>query len=284
MSMERKPEWLKITIDPRSQKMTTLLREKKLVTVCEEAKCPNRNECFSNKTATFMILGHVCTRNCLYCDVTSGRPEANVVDDSDQIVEAIEVMGLKYVVVTSVDRDDLPDGGAFQFVTTIQKVKAKGAQIEVLTPDFQFDYHALKKVVDAKPDVYNHNIEAPRRIFKRVRKIGDYDGSLKFLQQIKGFDPEMTTKSGMIVGMGETKEEVFETLRDLRAVDVDIVTIGQYLRPTKKQIEMVRYVHPDEFEEYRQYGLSLGFKEVYSGPFVRSSYHAAEVQAKAKAS
>jgi lipoic acid synthetase len=216
--------------------------------------------------------------------VTSGRPEANVVDDSDQIIEAIEVMGLKYVVVTSVDRDDLPDGGAFQFVTTIQKVKAKGAQIEVLTPDFQFDYHALKKVVDAKPDVYNHNIEAPRRIFKRVRKIGDYDGSLKFLQQIKGFDPEMTTKSGMIVGMGETKEEVFETLRDLRAVDVDIVTIGQYLRPTKKQIEMVRYVHPDEFEEYRQYGLSLGFKEVYSGPFVRSSYHAAEVQAKAKAS
>jgi len=282
--MERKPEWLKITIDPRSQKMTTLLREKKLVTVCEEAKCPNRNECFSNKTATFMILGHVCSRYCLYCDVTSGRPEANVVDDSDQIVEAIEVMGLKYVVVTSVDRDDLPDGGAFQFVTTIQKVKAKGAQIEVLTPDFQFDYHALKKVVDAKPDVYNHNIEAPRRIFKRVRKIGDYDGSLKFLQQIKGFDPEMTTKSGMIVGMGETKEEVFETLRDLRAVDVDIVTIGQYLRPSKKQIEMVRYVHPDEFEEYRHYGLSLGFKEVYSGPFVRSSYHAAEVQAKAKAS
>ena len=282
--MERKPEWLKIKIDHRSQQITNLLREKRLVTVCEEAKCPNRNECFSNKTATFMILGHICTRNCRYCDVTSGRPEANVVDDSDQIVEAIDVMGLNYVVVTSVDRDDLPDGGAFQFVKTIEKVKAKGAQIEVLTPDFQFDWAAVKKVVDAKPDVYNHNIEAPKRVFKRVRPIGSYEKSLALLQQVKGFDPEMTTKSGLIVGMGETKEEVFETLRDLRAVDVDIVTIGQYLRPTKKQIEMVRYVHPDEFKEYTEYGLSLGFKEVYAGPFVRSSYHAAEVQAKLKTS
>jgi lipoyl synthase len=186
--------------------------------------------------------------------------------------------------VTSVDRDDLPDGGAFQFVKTIEKVKAKGAQIEVLTPDFQFDWAAVKKVVDAKPDVYNHNIEAPKRIFKRVRPIGSYEKSLALLQQVKGFDPEMTTKSGLIVGMGETKEEVFETLRDLRAADVDIVTIGQYLRPTKKQIEMVRYVHPDEFKEYTEYGLSLGFKEVYAGPFVRSSYHAAEVQAKLKTS
>lgn len=282
--MERKPEWLKIKIDHRSQQITNLLREKRLVTVCEEAKCPNRNECFSNKTATFMILGHICTRNCRYCDVTSGRPDANVVDDSDQIVEAIDVMGLNYVVVTSVDRDDLPDGGAFQFVKTIEKVKAKGAQIEVLTPDFQFDWAAVKKVVDAKPDVYNHNIEAPRRIFKRVRPIGSYEKSLALLQQVKGFDPEMTTKSGLIVGMGETKEEVFETLRDLRAADVDIVTIGQYLRPTKKQIEMVRYVHPDEFKEYTEYGLALGFKEVYAGPFVRSSYHAAEVQAKLKTS
>jgi lipoyl synthase len=282
--MERKPEWLKIKIDHRSQQITNLLREKRLVTVCEEAKCPNRNECFSNKTATFMILGHICTRNCRYCDVTSGRPEANVVDDSDQIVEAIDVMGLNYVVVTSVDRDDLPDGGAFQFVKTIEKVKAKGAQIEVLTPDFQFDWAAVKKVVDAKPDVYNHNIEAPKRVFKRVRPIGSYEKSLALLQQVKGFDPEMTTKSGLIVGMGETKEEVFETLRDLRAADVDIVTIGQYLRPTKKQIEMVRYVHPDEFKEYTEYGLSLGFKEVYAGPFVRSSYHAAEVQAKLKTS
>ena len=278
--MERKPEWLKIKIDHRSQQITNLLREKRLVTVCEEAKCPNRNECFSNKTATFMILGHICTRNCRYCDVTSGRPEANVVDDSEQIVEAIDVMGLNYVVVTSVDRDDLPDGGAFQFVKTIEKVKAKGAQIEVLTPDFQFDWAAVKKVVDAKPDVYNHNIEAPKRVFKRVRPIGSYEKSLALLQQVKGFDPEMTTKSGLIVGMGETKEEVFETLRDLRAADVDIDTIGQYLRPTKKQIEMVRYVHPDEFKEYTEYGLSLGFKEVYAGPFVRSSYHAAEVQAK----
>jgi len=282
--MERKPEWLKIKIDHRSQQITNLLREKRLVTVCEEAKCPNRNECFSNKTATFMILGHICTRNCRYCDVTSGRPDANVVDDSDQIVEAIDVMGLNYVVVTSVDRDDLPDGGAFQFVKTIEKVKAKGAQIEVLTPDFKFDWAAVKKVVDAKPDVYNHNIEAPKRVFKRVRPIGSYEKSLALLQQVKGFDPEMTTKSGLIVGMGETKEEVFETLRDLRAADVDIVTIGQYLRPTKKQIEMVRYVHPDEFKEYTEYGLSLGFKEVYAGPFVRSSYHAAEVQAKLKTS
>ena len=282
--MERKPEWLKIKIDHRSQQITNLLREKRLETVCEEAKCPNRNECLSNKTATFMILGHICTRNCRYCDVTSGRPEANVVDDSDQIVEAIDVMGLNYVVVTSVDRDDLPDGGAFQFVKTIEKVKAKGAQIEVLTPDFQFDWAAVKKVVDAKPDVYNHNIEAPKRVFKRVRPIGSYEKSLALLQQVKGFDPEMTTKSGLIVGMGETKEEVFETLRDLRAADVDIVTIGQYLRPTKKQIEMVRYVHPDEFKEYTEYGLSLGFKEVYAGPFVRSSYHAAEVQAKLKTS
>ncbi len=272
----RKPDWLKIKVTSEHREVSKLLKEKNLFTVCEEASCPNRMECFSRKTATFMILGSICTRSCTYCDVQTGVPE-DVVDDSDNIIQTIEALDLKYVVVTSVDRDDLDDGGASQFVKTIEKVKAKGCQIEVLIPDFQGQEAPLKSVVDAKPDVLNHNIEATRSIFNDVCPEGDYELSINLLKRVKDMDPEMTTKSGLIVGMGETKEDVFATLRDLREVGVDIVTIGQYLQPSKENIDVVEYIEPKRFAEYANYGLELGFKNVYSGPFVRSSYNAEEV-------
>lgn len=273
---ERKPEWLKIKINSEHKEVSKLLRENKLFTVCEEASCPNRMECFSKKTATFMILGSVCTRNCRYCDVETGIP-GNVEDDSNNIVKTIETLGLKYVVVTSVTRDDLPDGGASQFVTTINKVKEKDCQIEVLIPDLQNNYEALKTIVDAQPDVLNHNIEATKNIFPIVRPKGDYEGSLEVLKKVKELDPTMTSKSGFMVGLGESFEDVLETLRDLRNVGVDIVTIGQYLQPSKDNIEVKEYVTPQTFRDYAKYGLELGFKNVYSGPFVRSSYNAEEV-------
>jgi lipoic acid synthetase len=272
----RKPDWLKIKINSEHKEVSKLLRDNKLVTVCEEASCPNRMECFSKKTATFMILGSVCTRNCRYCDVESGVP-TEVVDDSENIVKAIDTLGLKYVVVTSVTRDDLADGGASQFVTTIEKVKAKDCQIEVLIPDFQGNIDALKAVIAAKPDVLNHNIEATRDIFPIVRPKGDYQESLELLKRIKEIDPSMTSKSGFMVGIGETFDEVVETLKDLRNSGVDIVTIGQYLQPSKENIEVSEYVTPKTFSEYAKIGLELGFKNVYSGPFVRSSYNAEEV-------
>jgi lipoic acid synthetase len=223
-----------------------------------------------------MILGSVCTRNCRYCDVESGVP-TEVVDDSENIVKAIDTLGLKYVVVTSVTRDDLADGGASQFVTTIEKVKAKDCQIEVLIPDFQGNIDALKAVIAAKPDVLNHNIEATRDIFPIVRPKGDYQESLELLKRIKEIDPTMTSKYGFMVGIGETFDEVVETLKDLRNSGVDIVTIGQYLQPSKENIEVSEYVTPKTFSEYAKIGLELGFKNVYSGPFVRSSYNAEEV-------
>ncbi len=272
----RKPEWLKIKINSDHIGVSRLLRENNLVTVCEEASCPNRMECFSKKTATFMILGDVCTRNCRYCDIISGTPE-DVVDDSENIVRAIDTLGLKYVVVTSVTRDDLPDGGASQFVKTIKKVKDKGCKIEVLIPDLQNNFEALKTIVDALPDVLNHNIEATKDIFPIVRPKGDYFESLKVLKEVKKINPEMTTKSGFMVGLGETFAEVVETLKDLRDANVDIVTIGQYLQPSKENIEVSEYVTPKTFSEYAKIGLELGFKNVYSGPFVRSSYNAEEV-------
>jgi len=272
----RKPEWLKIKINSDHIGVSRLLRENKLVTVCEEASCPNRMECFSKKTATFMILGDVCTRNCRYCDVISGTPE-NIVDDSDNIVRAIDTLGLKYVVVTSVTRDDLADGGASQFVKTIKKVKDKGCKIEVLIPDLQNNFEALKTIVDALPDVLNHNIEAAKDIFPIVRPKGDYLDSLEVLKEVKKINPDMTTKSGFMVGFGETFDEVVETLKDLRNANVDIVTIGQYLQPSKENIEVSEYVTPKMFSKYAKIGLELGFKNVYSGPFVRSSYNAEEV-------
>lgn len=275
----RKPDWLKIKINSEHRSVSKLLRENELVTVCEEASCPNRMECFSKKTATFMILGSICTRNCRYCDVEAGVPGA-VIDDSENIVKAIDTLGLKYVVVTSVTRDDLEDGGASQFVKTIEKVKAKDCQIEVLIPDLQNNYVALKSIVDANPDVLNHNIEATKLQFPIVRPKGDYQGSLDVLKKVKEFNPDMVTKSGFMVGLGETKEEVFETLRDLREAGVDIVTIGQYLQPSKDNIEVSEYVTPKRFSEYAKYGMELGFQNVYSGPFVRSSYNAEEVYKK----
>ncbi|XMB86465.1 lipoyl synthase [Mycoplasmatota bacterium WC44] len=274
--MERKPEWLKIKVNNKHQKVSKLLRENKLHTVCEEAFCPNRMECFSKKTATFMILGDICTRNCRYCNVTSGLPGA-VLDDSDNIVKTIEKLGLNYVVVTSVTRDDLEDGGAFQFVKSIDKIKAMDCKVEVLIPDFQGNIDALRKVVEAKPNVLNHNIEATKNIFPNVRPKGDYFESLELIKRVKEIDPNMTSKSGFMVGLGESFDDVVETLKDLRSVDCDIVTIGQYLQPSKDNIEVSDYITIERFDEYQKIGRELGFKNVYSGPFVRSSYNAEEI-------
>ncbi|QVK21311.1 lipoyl synthase [Mycoplasmatota bacterium] len=274
--MERKPEWLKIKVNAEHKDVSKLLRKNNLHTVCEEAFCPNRMECFAKKTATFMILGDVCTRNCRYCNVTSGNPKP-VVDDSENILETINKLGLKYVVVTSVTRDDLKDGGASQFVKVIEKVKDKDCKIEVLIPDFLGDLSALKKVVMSKPDVLNHNIETTKNIFSSVRPKGDYNQSLELIKRVKEIDPNMTTKSGFMVGLGESYEDVVETLKDLRSVNCDIVTIGQYLQPSKDNIEVAEYIHIDKFEEFKKIGLELGFKNVYSGPFVRSSYNAEEI-------
>ncbi len=278
MKRTAKPEWLKIKINSKHQEVSKLLREHNLITVCEEANCPNKMECFAKKTATFMILGDVCTRNCRYCNVSSGQPDKMVVDDSENISKTIDLLKLKYAVVTSVTRDDLKDGGASYFVKIIELVKEKGnCKIEVLIPDFQGDLVALKMVVVANPDVLNHNIEATRNIFPIVRPKGSYDDSLNLLKRVKELNPKMITKSGFMVGLGETFDQVVQTLKDLRNVGVDIVTIGQYLQPSKENIEVREFINPKTFREYTKIGLELGFKNVYSGPFVRSSYNAEEI-------
>jgi len=274
--MKRKPDWLKIKVNAEHKKVSNLLRDNDLHTVCEEANCPNRMECFAKKTATFMILGDVCTRNCKYCNVKTGVP-SEVVDDSDNIVRAIETLNLNYVVVTSVTRDDLEDGGASQFVKSINKIKEKGCSVEVLIPDFQGNVDALKSVLYAKPDVLNHNIEATKNIFPTVRPKGNYDESLLLLKRVKEIDPNMTSKSGFMVGLGESYDDVIKTLKDLREADCDIVTIGQYLQPTPENIEVSEYVELEAFAKYEEEAYKMGFKSVFSGPLVRSSYNAEEI-------
>ncbi|HZG15944.1 MAG TPA: lipoyl synthase [Candidatus Bathyarchaeia archaeon] len=281
--IQRKPEWLKINLVSGEElanfrELKKTMRTKTLHTVCEEAKCPNIHECWANRTATFMILGDICTRACRFCAVKTGLPTELDLAEPERVAEAAVDMGLKHVVVTSVARDDLADGGASIFAETIKAIRARLplTTVEVLIPDFQGNWDALKVVMDAKPDVLNHNIEAVRRLSDRVRARAKYDRTLELLKRAKEMQPTIPTKSSLMIGVGETFEEILETMDDLRAVDVNIMTIGQYLQPTKKHLAVEKYYHPDEFSALKIEGMSRGFSHVEAGPLVRSSYHAHE--------
>jgi lipoic acid synthetase len=265
---------------PRYIELKNLMRGHQLHTVCEEAHCPNIGECGERGAATYVSLGDICPRRRPYRAVTTGRPTGIDLQEPGRLVETVKMMGLRYCVITSVNRDDLPDGGAFIFAACIKKIRAEapGCKVEVLIPDFAGSWLALQKVIDTRPDVLNHNIESTRRIFPKVRPRGNYRLSLDLLARVKEIDSGMATKSGIIVGMGETKEEVLETMQDLREVDCDLLTIGQYLRPSAKHLSIDRFYTPAEFAELRQLGEEMGFKHVASGPLVRSSYHADEQQ------
>ena len=284
----RLPEWLKVKMpgSPRYIELKQLMRGHQLHTVCEEAHCPNIGDCWDRGTATFMILGDICTRACRYCAVITGRPTGLDLQEPARLAETVKMMELRYCVITSVNRDDLADGGAFIFAACINKIRTevRACKVEVLIPDFAGSWAALQKVITAQPNVLNHNIETTRRVFHSVRPRGDYQLSLDLLAKVKELDPSLATKSGIILGMGESKEEVIETMRELRAVDCDLLTIGQYLRPSIKHIPMDRYYTPAEFDELRDIGEGLGFKHVASGPLVRSSYHADEQHNAATAS
>ncbi len=280
--VHRLPRWLKREVPKANANHFTsdLLRELRLETVCESAKCPNRMECYSQKTATFMVLGNVCTRPCSFCAVPRGRPEALELDEPQRLAEAAFRLGLKHVVITSVTRDDLPDGGAEHFYQCILAVRAKtGAAVEVLTPDFVHCRSALDRVVEAAPDVFNHNMETIPRLYRRIRgPKSDYRWTLELLKRIKKLNPAIKTKSGLMLGLGETRDELFDSLADLRSIDCDFLTLGQYLQPAQdKYLSVVRYLPPDEFDEIGQMAREMGFKKVASGPFVRSSYHARDM-------
>ena len=274
----RLPEWLKVRMPggPNYIELKNLLHGSELHTVCEEAHCPNIGECWERRSATFMILGDICTRRCHYCAVTSGRPTGIDITEPERLAQTVRRLGLKYCVITSVNRDDLADGGAFIFARCIRMINEQvpGCKVEVLIPDFDGSIPGLKSVVKAQPDVLNHNIESTRRVFPRVRPRGDYQRSLALLAKVKELDRAMPTKSGIIVGMGEEWDEIVDTMKDLRSVGCDLLTIGQYLRPSKKHLPIARYYTPAEFVDLRNIGESLGFKHVASGPLVRSSYHA----------
>ena len=275
-----KPEWLKVRApgSPNYLRLKGLMRELKLHTVCEEARCPNIGECWHHGTATFMILGDVCTRACAYCAVSHGRPGQVDVAEPARVAGAIEAMELRHAVITSVDRDDLPDGGASIFAETIRRTRNRtpDCRIEVLIPDFQGAEAPLLAVLDAGPDVLNHNIETVPRLYRMARSGGRYPRSLELLDRSRRYKPGIPTKTGIMVGLGEEFDEVVTVFDDLRAVGVSILTIGQYLRPTPKHAPMVRYYHPDEFAELKRAALDRGFGHVESGPLVRSSYHAHE--------
>ena len=281
----RVPEWLKTKTGKARQTVQTgeQLKELGIVTVCEEARCPNIGECWSHATATFMIGGDKCTRNCGFCSVTTQRPGVLDPTEPQRVAEAAQRLGLKYVVITSVDRDDLPDGGAAHWVATIQAVRETlpDARVEVLTPDFKGSTADIEAIAALRPDVYNHNIETVPRLYRTVRPGSKYQRSLDLLKYVKAFDASIKTKSGLMTGLGETMEETVEVLHDLRAHDVDFVTIGQYLRPSPRHLPVEKYYHPDEFEALRRAGEELGFAMVAAGPFVRSSYHAGEDFARA---
>lgn len=282
--MERKPDWLKVRLanGPNFKRLKKLMRHQQLHTVCEEAKCPNIHECWEYGTATFMILGSICTRACAFCAVNSGLPTELDLAEPLRVAEAVEQLGLNHVVITSVARDDLTDGGASIFADTIRAIRerSRGVGIEVLIPDFQGNIDALRTVIAAGPDILNHNVETVRRLSPIVRARATHDRSLELLRQAKRLgkelQPDMLTKSGLMLGHGETMDEVIETLRELRAVDCDIVTVGQYLRPSLEHLPVRKYWTPEEFAEIKTIGLKLGFKHVESGPLVRSSYHAHE--------
>jgi lipoic acid synthetase len=276
----KRPDWLKVRAPggKNYSELQMLMRDLELHTVCEEARCPNIGECWGHRTATFMILGDTCTRACGFCAVKTGRPGALDWGEPERVARAVQTMGLKHVVVTSVNRDDQPDGGSLLFAATIRKIRAyvPDCTVEVLTPDFEGVRSSLENVLRARPDVFNHNVETVERLTKAVRRRAKYRRSLEVLRMAKEIVPGLCTKSGIMVGLGEMRAEITQTMQDLRACDVDILTIGQYLRPTPQHLDIVRYYHPDEFAELKAEGLALGFKHVESGPLVRSSYHAHE--------
>ncbi|WP_373058998.1 lipoyl synthase [Gemmatimonas sp.] len=277
---ERKPSWLKVKAPGGENyvRLKKMMQELDLHTVCQEAHCPNIGECWEHGTATFMILGDVCTRNCAYCAVSHGRPPKYDLDEPSRVGQAIAELNLRHAVITSVDRDDLPDFGAFIFAETIRQIHQRlpGCSIEVLVPDFQGNEDSIRTVLDARPDIYNHNTETVPRLYKKARPGGRYERLLEIFRIAKRIAPDIPTKTGIILGLGETNEEVVEVMKELRAVDVDILTLGQYLRPSDGHIALDRYVTPEEFRELYQVGMQLGFKHVESGPLVRSSYHAWE--------
>ncbi len=277
-SVQRRPDWLKIRLPSGSgyTAVKEIVQENRLHTVCEEARCPNTAECWARRTATFMILGDTCTRSCGFCAVKTGRPSGVDRDEARRVAEAVCSMQLKHAVITSVNRDELPDGGAGIFADTILAIKsqAPGCRVEVLIPDFKGDPNALQYIIDAKPDILNHNTETVPRLYRSVRPQGNYQWSLDVLKIAKS--QNMTTKTGVMLGLGEREAEVLAVMEDLCRIEVDIFTLGQYLQPTKAHLPVARYVHPDEFYQYKQRGLEMGFRYVESGPLVRSSYHADE--------
>jgi lipoyl synthase len=277
---EPKPDWLKVRApgSPNYLRLKSLMRDLRLNTVCEDARCPNIGECWNHGTATFMILGDVCTRACAYCAVAHGRPAPIDIDEPERVAVAVEKLGLGYVVITSVDRDDVSDGGASIFADTVRATRARmpECRIEVLIPDFQGQEAALRTVLDARPDVLNHNTETVSRLYRMARSGGRYARTLELLDRSRTYAPEIPTKTGLMVGLGEERDELLATFRDLREVGCDILTIGQYLRPTPSHAPMARYYHPDEFRELKRAALEMGFVHVESGPLVRSSYHAHE--------
>jgi lipoic acid synthetase len=275
-----KPGWLRARFPSgrNYRELRALVRDNDLHTVCEEAMCPNIGDCWERRTATFMILGSVCTRSCGFCAVDTGRPGPADVLEPGRVASAVAHLGLRHVVITSVARDELSDGGAGAFVRTIRAIRRRvpGCSVEVLIPDFKGNEDSLREVVEASPEILNHNLETCRRLTRRVRVQARYDRSLGLLARAKGFDPSLATKSGIMVGLGETREEIREVTRDLREARVDVLTVGQYLRPGAGHLPLERYYAPEEFQEIREEALSLGFSHVESGPLVRSSYHADE--------
>lgn len=279
-SAGRLPAWLKRDLPRGNENFYThnLIQELHLETVCESARCPNRPECWSRRTATFMILGEVCTRPCGFCSVPRGEPEVLAIDEPDRVAEAALRLGLKHVVITSVTRDDLPDGGADHFARCVVAVRERtGAVVEVLTPDFLGNLAAVDRVLEAQPEVYNHNMETVPRLYRKVRGRADYRRSLDLLEHVKRRSPSTTTKSGLMLGLGETTDELLDVLADLRSVKCDTLTLGQYLAPTLKHIPVARFVPPAEFDTLATLARSMGFAHVAAGPFVRSSYHADEM-------
>ncbi len=278
----RLPEWLQkdVLINNESRKVHALIQEFNLNTVCQSARCPNRNECFSSGTATFMILGNTCTRGCTFCSVPKGKPE-NLPDKDEpkNVASAAKLMNLKHIVITSVNRDDLSDQGSEHFSKTIFEVRnlIPNGTIEVLTPDFRGDKNCIEAVVLAKPDIYNHNLETVPRLYREVRPGAIYERSLELLQFVKKLNPDIITKSGIMLGLGETKEEIIQVMKDLFSYNCDYLTLGQYMQPTRGSYPVYRFLTPAEFEDLKNIGEKIGFKKVFSGPLVRSSYHAGEL-------
>jgi lipoic acid synthetase len=272
----KKPEWLKVKLPLGENylKVREIVDKHKLHTICQSGNCPNMGECWGAGTATFMILGNICTRSCGFCAVTTGRPLPVDWDEPMRVAQSVKLMGVKHCVITSVDRDDLKDGGSIIWAETIKAIReiSPETKFECLIPDFQGKWENIKRIVDAKPDIVSHNIETVRRLTKHVRIQAKYERSLEVLRMLK--EAGMRTKSGLMVGLGETVEEIYETIDDLRSVNVDVITIGQYLQPTAKHLPVARFVHPDEFKAFKEYALQKGFRHVESGPLVRSSYHA----------